>query len=179
MLSTLLIGPARVLIPIKLGLPGLLPLGLAEGAPITPGAMIAWCLAEGLFGVFVVLGIVFFLILVRRLVRVGWLAGLIVTLLFSTLSLGNGGIVWVPALLAWAALVFMTVRYGVLAGVVSQTSFGFIAVGLRTGDPSSWMFYAGMIAVALVAAIGVWGAKTALAGKPLFGEASVARLEEA
>ena len=162
MLSTLLIGPARVLIPMKLGLPGPLPLGLAEGAPITPGATIAWFLAEGVVGVFIVLGIVFFLILVRRLVRVGWLAGLIVTLLFSSSYLGTGGIVaWVPALLATAALVFTTVRFGVLAGVVSQASFGFIAVGLRTGDPSSWMFYAGVIAVALVAAIGVWGAKSA------------------
>jgi len=180
MLFTLLIGPARVLIPIKLGLPGILPLGLAEGAPISPGATIAWFLADGVIGVFFVLGIVFFLIPVRRLVRVGWLAGLIVTLLFSSTSLGTGGIVtWVPALLATAALVFTTVRFGVLAGVVSQASFSFIAVGLRSGDPSSWMFYAGVIGLALVAAIGVWGAKTALAGKPLFGEASVARLEEA
>ena len=63
---------------------------------------------------------------------------------------------------------FTTVRFGVLAGVVSQASFGFISVGLRTGDPSNWMFYAGMIAIALVAALGSWGAKTALAGSRLF-----------
>jgi hypothetical protein len=48
---------------------------------------------------------------------------------------------------------------------------------LRSGDPSNWAFYAGMIAVALIAAIGGWGAKTALAGKPLFGDGEM--LEEA
>ena len=70
----LLIGPARVLIPMKLGVPGLLPQGLGEDAPISLGAVIAWLLSAGVISVFVVLGIVFLLILVRRVVRFGWLA---------------------------------------------------------------------------------------------------------
>ena len=180
MLFTLLIGPARFLIPMKLGSAGILPRAIGEESPMNLGVTIAWFLSGGVIAVFVVLGIVFVLILVRRLVRVDWLAGLIVTLVFSSLQIRSASVVTgLLTLLAVAALVFTTVRFGVLAGVVSQVSFGFVASGLRSGDPSSWMFYAGMIALALIAAIGGWGAKTALAGKPLFGEASVARLDEA
>ena len=76
---------------------------------------------------------------------------------------------FVPALIATAAIVFTTIRFGVLAGVAAHVSMAFIGYGLRSADPSSWVFYDGMIAVALVAALGGWGAKTALAGKPLFG----------
>jgi hypothetical protein len=177
-LYSLLLGPARVLIPMKLGVPGLLPFPLVDDAPSNAGIMIAWFLCGCVVSVFVVLGIVFLLILVRRVVRVGWLAGLIVTLLFSGTYVGTGGVVtWVPALLSMAALVFATVRFGVLAGVVAHACLNIVGAGLRTGDPSNWMFYGGMIAIALIAALGGWGAKTALSGKPLFGEGEM--LEEA
>ena len=167
----LLVGPARVLIPPKLGARGALPHGLGAEAPMNVGATIAWLVSLGVGAVFLILGIVFFLILVRRLVRVGWLAALFVTLLFaSQYSVpGLGVAAFVPALIATAAIVFTTIRFGVLAGVAANVSMTFIAYGLRSADPSSWVFYDGMIAVGLVAALGGWGAKTALAGKPLFG----------
>jgi Protein kinase domain len=170
--AILLVGPARVLIPMKVGVPGALPLGLGDDAPVTLGATIAWRLSDGVTAVFLVLGIVFFLILVRRLVRAGWLAALIVTLLFSAMfgfDPTSGGLMWVPALLATAALVFTTVRFGVLAGVVAEASLNVVAVGLRSSDPSNWIFYVGMITVALFAVLAWWATKTALAGQPLFG----------
>jgi hypothetical protein len=177
----LLLGPACVLIPPKLGAPGVLPKTFGSDAPINLGATIAWLLSSGVVAVFVVLGIVFLLILVRRLVRFGWLAALIVTLLFSGLYVqpGTGLTEGVLAVLSTAVLVFTTVRFGVLAGIVAHASGSFVLHGPLSGVPSNWTFYAGMIALALIAAIGGWGAKTALAGKPLFGEASVARLDEA
>jgi serine/threonine-protein kinase len=171
----LLLGPGRVLIPLKLGVPGLLPQGLGGDAPISPAATIAWLLSGAVVAVFVVLGIVFLLILVRSVVRAGWLAALIVTLVFSSLYLSPSTrfVVGLLAFLLMAVLVFTTVRFGVLAGVVAHASGTFVLHGPRSGDPSNWAFYAGMIAVALIAGIGGWGANTALAGKPLFGGAGL------
>jgi hypothetical protein len=168
----LLIGPARVLIPIRLHVPGALPQGFYDDAPISLGATIAQLVSSGVIAVFFVLGIVFLLILVRRIVRAGWLAALIVTLLFSGIYLnpGAGFVAWVLAVLSMAVLVFTTVRFGVLAAIVAHASGSFVMHGPRSVDPSNWTFYAGMIALALIAAIGIWGAKTALAGKPLFGD---------
>ena len=177
----LLIGPARVLIPPKLGATGTLPYGLDADAPINAATTIAWLLNGGVTAVYLILGIVFLLILVRRLVRVGWLAGLLVAVLFtinySDLSLGVAA--FVPALIGVAAIVFTTVRFGVLAGVAAYVSLNVASYGWHTADPSSWLLYAAVIAVALIAALAGWGAKTALAGRPLFGEASVAGPEKA
>jgi serine/threonine-protein kinase len=180
----LLLGPARALIPAKLGLRALHPQGLFADAPISLGATLAWLLSCAVIAVFIVLGIVFFLILVRRLVRFGWLAAVIVTLVFSGTYLdpSAGFVPGLLAILSVAVLVFTTVRFGVLVGVVAHASGSFVLHGPLSGDPSNWAFYAGMIALALIAAIGGWGAKTALAGKPLFGgvgEESSARRAEA
>lgn len=38
-----------------------------------------------------------------------------------------------------------------------------------THDPSSWYFYAGVMAVVGVLALAYWATRTALAGQPLFG----------
>jgi serine/threonine protein kinase len=169
--ASLLIKPARVLIPMKLGVPGTLPYGLGEEAPVTLGAAIAWLLSVWIVAIFIVLGIVFFLILVRRFVRVGWLAALIVTLLFSAVYFEptSGAVTWVPGLLSMVVLVFTIVRFGVLAGVVAEASLGCVVTSLRSGDPSNWIFYTGMITVALIAALAWWATKTALAGRALFG----------
>ncbi len=174
--ASLLGGPVRVLIPMKLGVPGILPLGLNSDSPVTLGTTIAWLSSAGVVAVFIVLGIVFFLILVRRFVRAGWLAALIVTLLFSAMYFEpkSGLLPWVPALLSTAALVFTIVRFGVLAGVVAEASLGCVASTIRSGDPSNWIFYVGMIGVALIAALAWWATKTALAGRSLFGEGSEA-----
>jgi hypothetical protein len=172
--ALLLLGPARVLIPMKLGVPGVLPYLLGEDAPITVGATIAWLISGPLTAVFLVLGIVFFLILVRRIVRVGWLAAIIVTLLFAALWVDPGlpVLTWVPALLYVAGLVFTTVRFGVLSGIVAQASVVAMATSFRSSDPSNWMFFALMITAAAIVALAAWATKTALAGKPLFGESA-------
>ena len=140
---------------------------------MTLGVTIAWLLCAGVISVFIVLGIVFFLILVRRLVRVGWFAAVIVTLLFSLVYFEptSGAATWVPGLLAMGVLVFTIVRFGVLAGVVAEASVGFAASGLRSGDPSNWTFSMGMITAAAIVALALWATKTALAGRSLFGGA--------
>ena len=167
----LILGPARVLLPMRLGILGPTPHSFAEGAPVNPGLVVAWLISSGVLSAFWVLGIVFLLILVRGVVRSGWLAGLVVTLIFAANFLGaSGQAVTLPlAVLSMGILVAVTVRFGVLAAIAVETCRRIFGYRIFSSDPSSWAFYAGMIAVAAILAVAWWAAKTALAGRSLFG----------
>jgi hypothetical protein len=170
--SGLIVGPARVLLPPMLGLTGVLPLMPNEAEPVNPGAALAWRTSAAVTSVFWILGIVFFLVLLRRFLRIGWLAGLIVTLIFSGPYFERAGASsWVLplAVLSVAIVVFTTIRFGVLAAIVAETCARLVTYTFVSGDPSNWSFYATMIGALVIAALAGWGAKTALAGKPLFG----------
>src|SRR5262249_35905253 len=128
-------------------------------------------LARSIFSAFWVLGIVFLLVMARWIVRRGWLAALIVILVYTGNYLGAPSpMITLPlAVVSVGILVGVTVRFGVLAGIVSETCRYVFGYHISTSDPSSWDFYAGMIAVAAVAVLAYWAAKSALAGQPLFG----------
>jgi serine/threonine-protein kinase len=167
----LILGPARVLLPMRLGIPGPPPHPFDYNAPVDPGRAVAWLLSNGVLSSFWVLGIVFLLILVRGLARRGWLAGLAVALIFSATFIGSPGpAVTLPlAVLSMGILVAVAVRFGVLAAIVAETFRRILGYQIYSSDPSSWTFYAGMIVVAGVLALAWWATKTALAGRPLFG----------
>jgi serine/threonine-protein kinase len=167
----LLLGPIRVLLPLSLGIPAT-PHPLDGTAPTTPGLAIAWLISTLVFSAFWVLGLVFLLALARLLVRRGWLAGLIVTLLYAANYVGGYGLaLTIPlALLSVAILVATTVRFGVLAAVAMETCRRIFGYRIYSSDPSNWIFYAGMIAVAGLLVLVWWATKTALAGRPLFGD---------
>jgi hypothetical protein len=138
-----------------------------------PGQAVAWLLSPFVYSIFWVLGVVFLLVFVRRAVRHGWLAGLIVTLILSATALGSPGqAVLLPiAVLTAGMIVAVTIRFGVLATIVLDTCRRIAGYCIYSSDPSNWNFYAGMITVAAILALAWWGAKTALAGRPLFGGA--------
>ena len=119
-----------------------------------------------------VFGIVFLLTLARMVVRRGWLAGLLVTLIYAASYLGGTGqAVTIPlALISVGILVAVTVRFGVFAAIVAESCRRIFGYRIYTNDPSSWYFYAGMIAVAGILAVAFWATRTALAGRPLFGD---------
>jgi serine/threonine-protein kinase len=169
----LILGPGRVLLPMKLGLPGPAPHAFGGDAPVNPGLVVTWLISSGVLSAFWVLGMVFLLILIRGLVRSGWLAGLVVALFFSAIFLGGSGqAVTLPlAVLSMGILVAVTIRFGVLAGIVAEACRRIFGYRVYSSDPSSWDFYAGMIAVAGVLALAYWATKTALAGRPLLGAA--------
>jgi hypothetical protein len=168
----LILGPIRVLLPLKLGIPGVAPHPLDGTAPTTPGLAVAWLISAFVFSSFWVLGIVFLLALARLLVRRGWLAGLLVALLYTANFLSGYGLaLTIPlALLSVGILVATTVRFGVLAAVVMETCRRIFGYRIYSSDPSNWTFYAGMIAVAALLALAFWATRTALAGRPLFGD---------
>ena len=168
----LILGPIRVLLPWKLGIPGVPPHPLDRTAPTTPGLAVAWLISTFVFSTFWVLGLVLLLALARLVVRRGWLAGLIVTLLYAASFAGGYGLaVTIPlAILSVGILVATTVRFGVLAAVAMETCRRIFGYRIYSSDPSNWIFYAGMIAVAALLVLAWWSTKTALAGQPLFGD---------
>jgi serine/threonine-protein kinase len=172
MATGLILGPLRVLLPPRLNLPGPPPHPFDETAPIGPRQAVAWLIAHGLQSAFWVLGIVFLLVLVRMAVRRGWLAGLLVTLIYTANYLGGTGqAVTIPlALISVGILVAVTVRFGLFAAIIAEICRRIFGYRIYTNDPSSWYFYAGMIAVAGALALAFWAARTALAGRPLFGD---------
>jgi hypothetical protein len=145
---------------------------------VTPTGAVAWILALAVYSAFWVLGIVFFLVLARWVVRRGWLAGLLVTLLYTGSYAGtpSPAITLPLAFISVGILVAVTVRFGVLAGITSETCRHLLGYRIYSSDPSTWNFYAGMIVVVSVAALAWWASRTALAGQPLFGPG---RLDEA
>ena len=167
----LLMGPIRVLLPLRLGIP-VTPHPLDVSTPTTPGLAVAWLISTLVFSSFWVLGIVFLLALARLLVRRGWLAGLLVTLLYTANFVGGYGLaLTIPlALISVGILVATTVRFGVLAAVAMETCRRILGYRIYSNDPSNWIFYAGMIVVAAVLVLAYWATKTALAGRPLFGD---------
>ena len=167
----LIMGPIRVLLPPRLGLAGPPPHAFDPTAPVNAGLAVAWILSAAVLSTFWVLGIVFLLIFARRLLQRGWLAGLVVTLVFAGNYLGDAGgaITFGLGLISMGILVAMTVRFGVLPAIVLETCRRIFGYRIYSSDPSNWNFYAGMIAVAGVLALAYWAAKTALAGRPLFG----------
>jgi hypothetical protein len=166
----LILGPLRILLPPRIGVAGLPPHPFDETAPISPSLAVAWLVSSGVLGAFWVLGIVFLLVLMRGLVRRGWLAGVLVALIFTANYLeGRGEVVTIPlALISMGILVAVTVRFGVLAAIVTETCRRIYGYRIYTHDPSSWYFYAGGIAVLGVLALAYWATRTALAGQPLF-----------
>jgi serine/threonine-protein kinase len=168
----LIMGPSRVLLPPLLHLNGPPPHPFDAEAPINPARTISWLLSYVLYSQIWVLAIVFLLVLVRWVVRKEWIAAVIVGLLFTGIYIGAPAPeVSLPlAALSVGILVATTVRFGVLAALVAESCRRIYGYRIYTHDPSSWMFYAGAIAVALIAVVVWWATKTALAGRPLFGD---------
>ena len=167
----LLLGPIRVLLPPLLHLPARAPHPFAEAAPSNPMLTVAWMLSDLVSATIWILAIVFFLVLVRIVVRRGWIAGLVVVLIFTANFLGDQpAVVTLPlAVLSIGVIIGVTIRYGVLAGIVAEVCRHLSGYGIYTTDPSSWYFYASVIALAVLLGLAFWATKTALAGQPLFG----------
>ena len=159
---------------MRLGVPGYPPHLLTVGGPVEVGSFLAWILSDTVYSIVWVLGIVFLLVLVRSVVRLNWLAGAIVTLLYvgNYLSSPSLGLTLPLSALSIGIVVAVVVRYGVLAAVVAEAFRHLFGYRIYSSDPSNWAFYTALIAVAIAMGLAWWGTKTALAGRSLFGEAA-------
>jgi hypothetical protein len=160
-------GPIRRLIPGWLGELPPVPRGMT-GDPSTVRAGLLWLIQTPVMSLAWVMGLVMFLVIARRVVRRGWIAGAIVVLLFSTSYLGTPPLhVSLPLVAVTTGLVVLVaVRFGLLAALVCQTCGAWLGVFVMTSDPSAWYFYVGALAMGLVLALALWGLRTATVTAP-------------
>ncbi len=114
------------------------------------------------------------LLITALLVRKDRIAQLIVILLF--LFLHSGGFVsWIALVAATVhavILMFAMTRFGLLAAVTSMVVTWYVEMPL-TLDFSRSYFGRSVVVLLLVAGIAVWGFRTALGGRPIFGRAAM------
>ncbi len=160
------LGPLRLIIPAWLGAPPPAPDAITVDLSGVR-AVLSNFLAPAVGSFWWVLGIAFFLVLARRILRFEWLAVLVVTLLFSANFLGHPPLeIALPfALVITGIQVLIATRYGLLAAIVSEFCLDVLSNFVITPDPSAWYFYPGAMAMAVVLAIAVFGFVTATAGQ--------------
>ncbi|MDQ6893335.1 MAG: serine/threonine protein kinase [Acidobacteriota bacterium] len=163
----ILMGPIRRYIPGWIGEPPPIPRGIA-GDPSSVRGGLAWLIQAPAISIVWVLGLVMFLVLVRRVVRQEWIAGIIVALFFSANYLAIPPLhVTLPLAAATTGLlVVIAIRFGLLAALVCQTCNLWLGSWVMTPDPSAWYFYVGAIAIGLVLALALWGLRTTTQGAP-------------
>ena len=163
----ILMGPIRRYIPLWLGEPAPMPRGfLADPSSVRSG--LAWLLSAPALAIWWVLGIVMFLVIVRRIVRLEWLAAIMVSVLFTANSLGAPlpRVTLPMAAVTTGILVVIAIRFGLLAALVCRTCDFWLEYWVMTPDPAAWYFYVGAIAIVLVAALALWGLRTTTQGAP-------------
>jgi len=161
----ILMGPIRRFIPGWIGDAPAVP--RVTGDPSSVRAGLAWLISTSGFSLAWVLGLVMFLVLIRRVVRQEWIAGIVVALLFSTNYLGTPPLhVTLPVVaVATGVLVVVAIRFGFLAALVCRTCDVLLGGFVTTADPSAWYFYIGAIAMGLILALAVWGLRTSTLGE--------------
>lgn len=112
--------------------------------------------------VVMVLGVVFFLVLARRWLRREWIAAVVVTVLFSLSFVGLETAYLLGGIVSVALVVFIAIRFGLLAALVTSVLSDALYYFVRTADSSAWYFYTGPVIVAVVLAVAIWGYRTAV-----------------
>jgi serine/threonine-protein kinase len=158
---------------------GLPPPGMEYGAVKiligghTVFAHILSALNSGIFNAFV---FIFMLVILQRIVRNQWAAGALFVLIWTLKSAAQGESRFESYFLepvGTIILVYLIVRFGLLATVVFHFMQSLLGVPFTT-DTSAWYAWIGWLGLAIIAGVMIYGARTALAGQPLFGRALTA-----
>jgi serine/threonine-protein kinase len=161
----IVMGPIRRYIPLWLGEPPPVPRSIMDDPSSIRGG-IAGLIEVPAVSIWWVLALVMFLVIVRRIVRLQWIAGIVVALLFAANFLGVPPLhVTLPVVAATTGfLVFIAIRFGLLAALVTHTCERWLEAFVMTPDPSAWYFYQGAIAIGLVLTLALWGLRSSQAG---------------
>ena len=125
------------------------------------------CGYAGLESVFFSLAFLFLMVALEVVLRKPWLA-VLVLLALPAASAAAGPTVWIDladTLLLGVRLLVLT-RVGLLAGMVNGFVFLIFSYPF-TFDTSAWYASAGYVYLAVVAALTLYGFRTALGGRPL------------
>jgi len=125
--------------------------------------------------VFQAIAVLFLLLFLRWIFRRQWAAAAALVVIMSiprVMQSGAPPVFRVFLILVWLILVFVLLRYGLVA-LVAARLFSLLLGGFPiTTDTSAWYAGIGYFAMILMGSMAFYGFYTALAGKPMFGGAA-------
>ncbi len=126
-------------------------------------------------GLFISLASLFVLFLLRALLRKEWAAAVVCVLVFTMVyaagNRSNAPVVLVTWLITNSLLVFLLIRFGLLALVANYVFKIFLSNFPLTTQMSSWYAGLSLAGILLMAAMAFYGFYTSLGGRPVFGGA--------
>jgi hypothetical protein len=136
------------------------------------GPLRGWSLLFGVLnGLQFALGALFFVVLIRMVVRKGWLAVVILSVIAAPVAPGGvaslGGLAWAIGTAAIAVATVM--RVGLLAGALAIICLHLFTASALTLNPQSWYFGSSIAVLAIVIALAAYGFIVSLAGQPALG----------
>jgi hypothetical protein len=120
------------------------------------------------------LGALFFLVLLRALLRKEWAAAVAWVLLFTVLSAADSQsapIFLVFFLILSSLFVFLMIRFGLLTLVANFVFWQVLSNFPLTTQSSAWYSGISLTGILLIAAIALYAFYTSLGGRPVFGGA--------
>ena len=118
------------------------------------------------------LALLFVLVLLRALLRKEWAAAAAFVLLFTFLEAALSQfapVVLAISLIYWCLLVFLLIRFGLLAFAAQGVFNGILGNFPLTTQSSAWYAGISLTAILLMAAIAVYAFFISLGGRPVFG----------
>ncbi|MBV9144722.1 MAG: hypothetical protein JO065_02315, partial [Acidobacteria bacterium] len=108
-------------------------------------------------------------VLIRIRARNYWLSALLVAACITLTLLGNENVIaeTTYAILVAALIVFVLLRFGLLALTVGYTCVALLINAPLGLDPSRWYFSRGFVPVLIVLALALYGFRTSLGSRPL------------
>ena len=159
-------------VPSWLGHPPALPLVGPDWQFLGARSIIAYISNDSVFALFISLGILFILFLLRAMLRKEWAASLAWVLLltvFLSVRRDSVPVAIVDNLIVQSVIVFLLRRLGLLWLVVAIFFEGIVSRFPLTTQMSSWYAGISLAGILLMAAITLYGFYTSLGGRPAFG----------
>jgi serine/threonine-protein kinase len=126
-------------------------------------------------GVSSILAFLLGMFFLRAILRKAWLAGGVFVVLGALLQMTNGRNPSVLVFLMWsimfAIIAWVMLRWGRFAGIILIFTVNTQALNMLTTNYGAWYGTSSWISLAALAAIGLWGYRTATAGRSLLEEA--------
>ncbi len=172
--SSVAFGRLVWLVPSWLGYPPPQPFSGPQWQFLGARTMVADVALMLMFAPMVWLGALFFLVLLRALLRKEWAAAVAWVLLFTVLSAADSQsapIFLVFFLILSSLFVFLMIRFGLLT-LVANFVFWYVLTNFPlTTQGSAWYSGISLTGILLIAAMAFYGFYTSLGGRPVFGGA--------
>ncbi|HSC78300.1 MAG TPA: protein kinase [Candidatus Acidoferrales bacterium] len=179
LLTTLSVVVARVgsMAAQWLGYAPVQPYGGPQGQFLGARAILSAVSGNVVGSIFIGLATLFFLFVLRVLLRKGW-AGAVAFVLFMSavdaLAPTGASVVFaIRGLILYSLTVFLLVRFGLLAFIASGLFGQFLGDFPLTTDTSAWYAGIGFAGILLMAAMAFYSFYTSLGGRPMFGAATL------